>query len=111
MKTGRNKREQRNNIYKDVKEEEDIESWSESSYPGHKTAESTGRRQRLSLSNKKAKETEKSKKKKMKVESISYDSQDDSLSLVPEFTLTIKKSYLIFLVRQKHVTIMSNWFI
>lgn len=92
MKTGRNKREQRKNIYKDVKRKE-IESSSESSYTGLKTAESTGRRQKLSLKNK--------KKKKMKVETVCDDSEDDSLSLVPEFTITIKKSYLTFLVREK----------
>lgn len=93
MKTGRNKRGQRKNIiYKDVKMEE-IESSSESSYTGLKAAESTRRRQKLSL--------KKSKKKKMKVENVSDDSEDESLSLVPEFTITIKKSYLTFLVSEK----------
>ncbi|XP_010454030.1 PREDICTED: B3 domain-containing protein At5g18090-like [Camelina sativa] len=72
----RNKRDQRENMFEYPS--------SESSYLGPKTAESTGRRQ-----------TEKSKKKKMKVEIICDDSEDDTL--VPEFTITIKKSYLIFL--------------
>ncbi|CAH8271466.1 unnamed protein product [Arabidopsis lyrata] len=82
--SGRNKREQRKNIYEDVKKEEEIESWSESSYPGLKAAESTGRRQKHVTK----------KKKKM---TMCNDSEDDNVSLVPEFTLTIKKSYLFFL--------------
>ncbi|EOA22941.1 hypothetical protein CARUB_v10003677mg [Capsella rubella] len=94
--SGRNKREQRKNIYKHVKREE-VESWSESSYPGHESAESIGRRQKLSSKTREAEETEKSKKKKMKVDNICDDSEDDTMSLVPEFSITIKKSYLIFL--------------
>lgn len=101
MKTGRNKGEQRKNIYKDVKKEEEIESWSESSYPGLKTVESIRgilrQKQEINL---RKKETEKSKKnKKRKVEKVCNDSEAGASSLVPEFKLTIKKSHLLFLVR------------
>lgn len=73
--SGRNKREQGKNTYKDVKMEE-IDSSSESSYPGLKKAESTGRK--------------------------GLNDSEAETSSVPEFTLTIKKSYLLFLVREKH---------
>lgn len=102
--SGRNKREQRKNMYKDVKVEE-IESSSESSYSGLKTAESTGGRlkqkQKLNLGKKKAEEIDKTKKnkKKKKMESACNDSEAGTSSLVPEFNLTIKKSHLLFLVR------------
>ncbi|CAA7061419.1 unnamed protein product [Microthlaspi erraticum] len=88
--SGRNKREQ--------EKKEEIVSSSESIYPFHKTAESTGRRQGLSLGKKKSEETDKSKKKKKrKVKTVCNDSKAGTSSRVPEFTLTIKKSYLLFL--------------
>ncbi|KAG7555649.1 B3 DNA binding domain [Arabidopsis suecica] len=98
----RNKREERKSIYKDVKKEEEIESWSESSYAGHKTAESTSGRLKqkheLNLRKKEADKTEKSKKsKKKKVDTVCNGSEAGTASLVPEFKLTIKKSHLLFL--------------
>ncbi|VYS67180.1 unnamed protein product [Arabidopsis thaliana] len=100
--SGRNKREERKSIYKDVKKEEEIESWSESSHPCHKTAESTSGRltqkQELNLRKKEADKTEKSKtSKKKKVETVNNDSEAGTSSLIPEFKLTIKKSHLLFL--------------
>lgn len=102
MNTGRNKREEKKSIYIDVKKEE--ESWSESSYPGLKTAESTSGRskqkQKLNLRKKEAEETKKSKSKNRKVDTVCNDNKAGTSSLVPEFKLTIKKSHLLFLVRQ-----------
>ncbi|KFK26025.1 hypothetical protein AALP_AA8G193800 [Arabis alpina] len=95
----RNRREKMKNIYKDVKEEE-TESSSESSYSSLKTAESTGgrlkKKQKLNLGKKKAEEIDKSKKKQ-KVDTVCNDSEAGTSSLVPEFELTIKKTYLMFL--------------
>ncbi|CAH8380968.1 unnamed protein product [Eruca vesicaria subsp. sativa] len=85
----------RNNVKK-----EERESLSASSYSISETAESTvgGRlkqKRELNLGKKKVKEAEKSKKcKKRKVDT---DSKAGTSSLVPEFTLTIKKSYVLFL--------------
>ncbi|KAL1195527.1 B3 domain-containing protein [Cardamine amara subsp. amara] len=100
--SNQNMKEQRKKIYKNVKKEEEIESWSESSYPSLKTAESTWgilkQKQELNLRKKEAEKTEKSKKsRKRKVDNICDDSEAASLSLVPEFKLTIKKSHLLFL--------------
>lgn len=102
MNTGRNKREEKKSIYIDVKKEEEIESWSESSYPGLKTAESTSGRskQKLNMRKKEAEETKKSKKSKnRKVNTVCNDNEAGTSSLVPEFKLTLKKSHLLFLVR------------
>ncbi|KAG2300235.1 hypothetical protein Bca4012_011828 [Brassica carinata] len=94
------KREEVNNVM-----EEERESLSASSYPASETAESTvgGRlrqkRELINLGKKQVKEAEKSNKRKKR--KMDTDSDDDSeagtSSLVPEFTLTIKKSYVLFL--------------
>ncbi|ESQ41806.1 hypothetical protein EUTSA_v10014143mg [Eutrema salsugineum] len=103
--SSRNKREQGKNIYNDVKEEE-IESLSESlSFPGSETDESTGRklkqRRKINLGKKKVEEAEKTKKKKKNVDTDCDHSEAGTSSLVPKFTLTIKKSYLKFLAVRK----------
>lgn len=100
MITGRNKRDQRENIYKDVKKEE-VESTSESTYPGLKAAESrVGRLKQSQKLNLRKKEAEQSKKsKKRKVNTVVNGSEPGSSSPCPEFNLTIKKSHLLFLVR------------
>lgn len=102
MNTGMNKGERREGAYKHVKEE--IASSSDSSYHSLKKAESAGSRLKkkneLNLGKKKAEEAEKPKKstnkKKKKVES---DLEAGISSLVPQFSITIKKSHLVFLVR------------
>lgn len=95
-----NKGEQREGVYKHVKEE--TVSSSDSSYHSLKKAESAGSRLKkkneLNLGEKKAEEAEKPKKstKKKKVE---IDLEAGISSLVPQFSITIKKSHLVFLVR------------
>lgn len=98
MNTGLNKREQREGLYKNVKKE-DVVSSSESCY--HSLRKAQGKKQELNLGKKKAEESKKPKKsmknnKKKKVES---DLEEGTSSLVPEFSITIKKSHLVFLVR------------
>ncbi|KAJ0243764.1 B3 DNA binding domain-containing protein [Hirschfeldia incana] len=88
------------------KREQGRESLSASSYLVSETAESTvgGRlRQKRELANlgkKQVKEAEKSnkcKRRKMDTESDDDSEASGTSSLVPEFTLTIKKSYVLFL--------------
>ena len=100
--SGRNKREEVSNG-----KEEERESLSASNYPVSETAESTvgGRlkqkRQLINLGKKQVKKAEKANKcKKRKMDTDSDDSEDGTSSLAPEFTLTIKKSYVLFLVRE-----------
>lgn len=80
---------------------------SASSYPVSETAESVvgGRlkqkRELTNLGKKQVKEAEKSNKcKKRKMDTDCDDSEAGTSSLAPEFTLTIKKSYVLFLVRE-----------
>ncbi|CAN8300425.1 unnamed protein product [Cochlearia groenlandica] len=75
-----NKGEERKKIYKYVKEE-DLEG---------------KLKQKVNLGKKKAEETEKSKKK-TKVDTFCNDSEAETSSHVPEFSITIKKSHLLFL--------------
>lgn len=89
------------------KREQGRESLSASSYPVSETAESTvgGRlrkkRELINLGKKQVKEAEKSNKsKKRKMDTNSDDSEAGTSSHVPEFTLTIKKSYVLFLVSE-----------
>ncbi|XP_048625019.1 B3 domain-containing protein At5g18000-like isoform X1 [Brassica napus] len=100
--SSRNKREEVNNVL-----EEERESLSASNYPVSETAESTvgGRlkqkRQLINLGKKQVKKAEKANKcKKRKMDTESDDSEAGTSSLVSEFTLTVKKSYVLFLVRQ-----------
>nr|VDD19064.1 unnamed protein product [Brassica rapa] len=97
--SSRNKREEVNNVL-----EEERESLSASNYPVSETAESTvgGRlkqkRELINLGKKQVKKAEKANKcKKRKMDTDSDDSEDGTSSLAPEFTLTIKKSYVLFL--------------
>lgn len=120
MKTGRSKKKQGENSYKDVKKEEetcesmggleleDLKKKTEESKTSKKkkikskkvvnaveTGESTGGVE-LKVRKKKAEVSKTSKKKKIKRKNV--------VNGIPEFTMTIKKSYLKFLVRLKPKT-------
>lgn len=95
MNTGMNKREQRERVYKHVKEE--IVSSSESSYYSIKRAQ--GKKQEPNLGKKKAEESKKNKKSMKKKKKVDNDLEEGTSSLVPEFSITIRKSHLVFLVR------------
>ena len=92
---GMNKREQREGVYKHVKEE--IVSSSESSYYSIKRAQ--GKKQELNLGKKKAEESKKNKKSMKKKKKVDSDLEEGTSSLIPEFSITIRKSHLVFLVR------------
>ncbi|CAH8320143.1 unnamed protein product [Eruca vesicaria subsp. sativa] len=105
--SGMNKREQREGVYKHVKEE--IVSSSESSHQYLRKAQ--GKKQVVNLGKKKAEESKKPKKSmKKKKKKVDSDSE-----LVPEFSITIRKSHLAFLGVPKafvemHMPKKTKWF-
>ncbi|KAF8069809.1 hypothetical protein N665_1131s0008 [Sinapis alba] len=101
-----NKREQREGVYKHMKKEEIVSS-SDSSY--HSLRKAQGKKQELNLGKKKAEESKKPKKK------VDCDLEAGTSSLVPEFSITIKKSHLVFLGVPKafvemHMPKKTKWF-
>ncbi|XP_013728820.2 B3 domain-containing protein At5g18000-like [Brassica napus] len=109
--SGMNKREQRERVYKHVKEE--IVSSSESSYYSIKRAQ--GKKQEPNLGKKKAEESKKNKKSMKKKKKVDNDLEEGTSSLVPEFSITIRKSHLVFLGVPKvfvemHMAKKTKWF-
>ncbi|CAN7037955.1 hypothetical protein BRARA_B00746 [Brassica rapa] len=106
-----NKREQRERVNKHVKEE--IVSSSESSYYSIKRAQ--GKKQEPNLGKKKAEESKKNKKSMKKKKKVDNDLEEGTSSLVPEFSITIRKSHLVFLGVPKvfvemHMAKKTKWF-
>ncbi|KAJ0238554.1 B3 domain-containing protein [Hirschfeldia incana] len=104
-----NKGEQREGVYKHVKEE--IVSSSESRY--HSLRKAQGKKQELNLGKKKAEEAEKTKKSRKK--KVDSNLEEGTSSFVPEFNITIKKSHLVFLgvpkaFMEMHMPKKTKWF-